>query len=230
MWANAQVVAVAGPTDTRVADVGADALSLWIEPRRVAGCVGTRRRCFATRCRSWMKCVARAGVHVSTTRDGRRYRNAVIFSLTRLVVFSPREAPPARPSPPNACRQTTRRAPEVRMVRARASPRPATATTGAFCSIGDEAGERMVARATDHRRRARSRSSRASSLTSSSQTENRDLNKRTAESEASPPSARPATAPYRPSHEFCRPRGTSKPCRVGGVHFLSVRLTLENPK
>ena len=112
------------------------------------------------------------------------------------------------------------------MVRARASPRPATATTGAFCSIGDEAGERMVARATDHRRRARSRSSRASSLTSSSQTENRDLNKRTAESEASPPSARPATAPYRPSHGFCRPRGTSKPCRVGGVHYLSVRWTL----
>jgi hypothetical protein len=139
---------------------------------------------------------------------------------------SPREAPPARPSPPNACRQTTRRASEVRRDRARASPRPATATTGAFCSIGDEAGERMVARATDHRRRARSRSSRASSLTSSSQTENRDLNKRTAESEASPPSARPATAPYRPSHGFCRPRGTSKPCRVGGVHYLSVRWTL----
>ena len=65
-----------------------------------------------------------------------------------------------------------------------------------------------------------------SSLTSSSQTENRDLNKRTAESEASPPSARPATAPYRPSHGFCRPRGTSKPCRVGGVHYLSVRWTL----
>ena len=74
---------------------------------------------------------------------------------------SPREAPPARPSPPNACRQTTRRASEVRRDRARASPRPATATTGAFCSIGDEAGEQMVARATDHRRRARSRSSRA---------------------------------------------------------------------
>ena len=149
---------------------------------------------------------------------------------------SPREAPPARPSPPNACRQTTRRASEVRRDRARASRRPATATTGAFSSIGDEAGEQMVARATDHRRRARS--SRASSLTSSSQTEiaistNRDLNKRTAESEASPPTTRTAAAPCRPLHGLRRPRGTSESRRVGGVHVLRPLdgvQRLDNPK
>ena len=167
-----------------------------------------------------MKCAARAGVRVSTARDGRRYTNAAIFSSTRLVVFFSSGSTTSSTFSTQRCRQTTRRASEVRRDRARASRRPATATTGAFSSIGDEAGEQMVARATDHRRRARS--SRASSLTSSSQTENRDLNKRTAESEASPPSARPTTAPYHPSHGFCRPRGTSKPCRVGGVHYLSV--------
>ena len=54
----------------------------------------------------------------------------------------------------------------------------------------------------------------------SSQTENRELNKRTAESEASPPPARTAAAPYRPSHGVRRPRGTSESRRVGGVHVL----------
>ena len=77
----------------------------------------------------------------------------------------------------------------------------------------------MVARATDHdQRRARSRSSPASQAAASQKIAQH--NKRTAESEASPPSVIPAATPYRPSHRVRRPRGTSKPRRVGGVHVL----------
>ena len=129
----------------------------------------------------------------------------------------PRQAsscPRARRSPP-ATRQTTRRASEVCRDRAR----PATATTCAFSPIGDDAGGWMVARATDHhQRRARSRSSPASRAAASQKIAQH--NKRTAESEASPPSVIPAAAPYRPSHRVRRPRGTSKPRRVDGVHVL----------
>jgi hypothetical protein len=50
--------------------------------------------------------------------------------------------------------------------------------------------------------------------------ENRGLNKRISESEASPPPARPAAAPCRRHHGIRRPRGRSNPRRVGGVHVF----------
>ena len=50
--------------------------------------------------------------------------------------------------------------------------------------------------------------------------ENRGLNKRISESEASQPPARPAAAPCRRHHGIRRPRGRSNPRRVGGVHVF----------
>ena len=50
--------------------------------------------------------------------------------------------------------------------------------------------------------------------------ENRGLNKRISESEASQPPARPAAAPCRRHHGIRRPRGRSNPRRVGGMHVF----------
>ena len=50
--------------------------------------------------------------------------------------------------------------------------------------------------------------------------ENRGLNKRISESEASQPPARLAAAPCRRHHGIRRPRGRSNPRRVGGMHVF----------
>ena len=93
-----------------------------------------------------------------------------------------------------------------------ASHGPAHPTYRPLCS-GKVPRALGAATATDPRTRARSGPRRG--LLHS---ENRDLNKRSSESEASPPSACPAAAPCRPHHGLCWPRGTSKPRRVGGIH------------